>query len=204
MNGAGTDVDALRRTLSGLTAEQYQLVKTRWAATHEGENLDVRIGMPGSGTAWERLGTSETSGDTAQEMQRLRLGIVRTEQERAVLGALTMYQQVDANRQSLLGPIVARDEFNQLSSDYRTLLGLMGTSDLRINKDGNVEFLDALGRPAPLGNFTGTGAFVPPPGLTSEDLAFAVTLGQGSTSAYIAATDRVADMIATALVVAAM
>ncbi len=202
VNGSGTDVPAMRRALASLTGEQYQMLKRRWRDEHH-EDLDVRIGMPGSGTWVERTFVSETSGETAQEMQRLRLGIVRTPREQARLAALTMYQQVDENRQSLLGPTVAGDEFARLSSDYRNLLGLMGTADLRINGDGDLEFLDADGDPAELGHFTATGAFVPHDNQTAEDLAFAITLGNQSVEAYIAATDRIANMIATALVVAA-
>jgi hypothetical protein len=201
MEGAGTNVDAMRRALASLTREQYQLVKARWAETHNGEDLDIRIGIPGHGTWFERLVTSETSGDTAQEMERLRFGIATTEQQQAELAALEMYQQIrDAG---WLGKIVAGSEFDQLEADYRHLLSGMGASGMRIGLDGEMQFLDADGVPTALGHFDSEGRFQAQPGFTAEDLALAITVGRTSAAAYKAATDRIADMIATALVVTA-
>src|SRR5690606_24615815 len=64
-------------------------------------------------------------------------------------------------------------------------------------------FLDAEGVPTPLGHFDAAGRFQAQPGFTAEDLALAMTVGRESAAAYRAATDRIADMIATALVVTA-
>lgn len=201
MDGAGTNVDAMRRALSSLTREQYRAVKAQWAETHHGEDLDIRIGIPGHGNWFERLVTSETSGDTALEMERLRYGIATTEQQQAELAALEIYQQI--REAGEMGPIVAGAEFAQLNADYRTLMSGMGASGMRIGRDGELEFLDAAGAPAPLGHFDAAGRFQAQPGFTAEDLALAMTVGRESAAAYVAATDRIADMIATALVVTA-
>lgn len=201
MEGSGTNVDAMRRALASLTREQYQLVKEQWALDHNGEDLDVRIGIPGHGTWFERLVTSETSGDTALEMERLRFGIATTEQQQAELAALEMHQQI--REASWLGKIVAGSEFDQLEADYRHLLSGMGASGMRIGPDGEMQFLDAEGVPTPLGHFDAAGRFQAQPGFTAEDLALAMTVGRESAAAYRAATDRIADMIATALVVTA-
>jgi len=121
----------------------------------------------------------------------------------AELAAFEMFQQIREADDSWLGPTVARSEYDQLKTDYRALLAGMGTSGLRLGPEGELQFLNAEGAPAPLGNFDAQGRFHAPPNFSAEDLALAITVGKMSAAAYRAATDRIADMIATALVVAA-
>lgn len=196
VEGAGTNVEALRSTLGTLTREQFETVRTEYDRTHSPDLL-TRLGIRGRQSFWH----SETSGDTANELEVLAMGVPRNDRERAEVAALQMRQQIrDAG---VLGPLVAGEEFRQLNSDYRRLMSIMGADSVGFDSKGNFTALDAAGRPTTLGRFDAEGNFRPPPGFSATDLAVAMTVGPISAENYKAATDRVADGIATALVVTA-
>ena len=163
----------------------------------DGPDLLTRIGIRGHGHWWH----SETSGDTANDLELLSIGTPRNTRERAEVSALQMKQQIrDAG---VMGPVVAGEEFDRLDADYKRLMSVMGADDVGFDSEGKFVVMDASGDPATLGRFDKEGNFLPQDGFTSEDLAIAMTVGKISAENYRAATDRVADAIATALVVTA-
>ncbi len=196
VEGAGTNVDVLRTTLGTLTRDQFETVREQYDLTHTPDLL-TRLGIRGHQSFWE----SETSGDTANELELLSIGVPRNDRERAEVAALQMRQQIrDSSR---LGRAVAGEEFQQLDDDYRRLMSIMGADGVGFDEQGNFTALDAAGQPTTLGRFDADGNFRPPPGFSATDLAVAMTVGPISAENYKAATDRVADSIATALVVTA-
>ena len=196
MEGAGTSNDVLRQTLGTLTREQFEAVRERYDATHEPDLL-VRLGIRGQGNWWD----SETSGDTANDLEVLSLGIPRNDRERAEVAALRMHQQID--QAGWLGEILAGREHSRMEANYARLMSVMGADDVGFDASGNFIAMDVNGDPVTLGRFSESGQFEPPAGFSHEDLALAMTVGQISAENYKAATDRIADGIATALVVTA-
>ncbi len=196
MEGAGTNNEVLRQTLGTLTREQFEAVRELYDEKHDPDLL-VRLGIRGQGNWWQ----SETSGDTANDLEVLSLGIPRNDRERAEVAALRMHQQID--QAGWLGEVLAGEEHSRLTADYRRLMSVMGADDVGFDANGNFVALDANDDPVTLGRFNDDGEFVPPSGFSHEDLALAMTIGQISAENYKAATDRIADSIATALVVTA-
>jgi uncharacterized protein YukE len=198
MDGLGTNNEVLKQTLGSMTRDQFKLVRDEYDKQHpDGPDLLTRLGIRGKGDWWH----SETSGDTANELEILSMGIPRNERERAEVSAMEMKQQIrDAGS---LGPTVAGPEFAQLGSDYKRLMSVMGINDVGFDKDGEFIVMDANGEPTTMGRFDKNGAFIKQPGFSSDDLALAMTVGKISVENYKAATDAVADAIATALVVTA-
>ena len=94
-------------------------MREEYDADHSPDLL-TRLGIRGHQSFWH----SETSGDTANELEVLSVGVPRNDRERAEVAALQMRQQIrDAG---VLGPLVAGEEFRQLKSDYRRLMSIMG------------------------------------------------------------------------------
>ena len=199
MDGLGTNTEVLKQTLGSMTRDQFELVRNEYNKQHpNGPDLLTRIGIRGKGNFWD----SEASGDAANELEILSMGIPRTERERAEVSAMEMKQQIRDSDGSL-GPLVAGPEFAQLSSDYKRLMSVMGIADVGFDKDGGFVVKDANGEPTTMGRFDKNGAFIKQDGFTSDDLALAMTVGKISAENYKAATDAVADAIGTALVVTA-
>ena len=198
MEGAGTNNEVLKQTLASMTREQFQAVREEYDKQHpDGPDLLTRLGIRGKGDWWH----SETSGDTANDLELLSIGIPRNDREKAEVAALQMKQQIrDAGA---LGPVVAGPEFGRLNSNYKRLMSIMGADDVDFDAEGNFVVLDADKQPAKLGRFDPNGKFVPDETFGAEDLALAMTVGKISAETYKAATDAVADTIATALVITA-
>jgi hypothetical protein len=198
MDGLGTNTEVLKQTLGSMTRDQFDKVRKEYDEQHPGgPDLLTRLGIRGKSSFWN----SETSGDSANELEILSMGIPRNERERAEVSAMEMKQQIrDAGS---LGPTVAGPEFAQLGSDYKRLMSVMGIDDVGFDANGEFIVMDANGEPTTMGRFDENGAFIKRDGFSSDDLALAMTVGKISAENYKAATDAVADAIGTALVVTA-
>lgn len=198
MDGAGTNLDALKHTLRSLTREQFDQVREAYDAAHpEGPDLLTRIGIRGRGNWWD----SETSGGDAQDLEILSIGIGRTPQERAEIAAMQMRQQIrDA---SGIGSWLASDSFSRLEDGERELMGMMGADHMGFNAAGDLVAYAADDSEVRLGNFDTNGNYIPGEGRSESDLAVAIAAGPQLAQNYKDATDRIANAITTTLIVAA-
>lgn len=198
MDRAGTNMDALKHTLRGLTREQFDAVRQAYDDAHPGgPDLLTRIGIRGRGNFWD----SDTSGGDAQDLEILSLGIPRTTQERAEISAMQMRQQIrDAGT---VGSWLAGDAFSRLETGERNLMNMMGAHHMGFNADGDFVAYAADNSQVRLGNFDINGEYIPQTGRSEADLALAIAAGPQLAEGYKLATDRIANAITTTLIVAA-
>ncbi len=175
---------------------------TKWSA------LDAKLGIHGKGT-WSG---SVFSGEEAQKVEASSLGAAQTDLQKAEVAALIARQQIKGAGK--FGQSVAPEEHKQMVQRYKDLLAVMGVDDPRtleadptrlptFDDRGRLRVDEEGKKSAPVGNFDEHGDIKLPAGMKPGALDFAIGMSGMSARNYTAATDRVANAIATALVITA-
>ncbi|SFI42805.1 hypothetical protein [Albimonas pacifica] len=200
MDGAGTRVEVLRAQFGSMSREQVDAATRAYDAAHPGgPPLYERIGLFDEGNWWD----SETSGDAANELEVLSLGVPRNDRERMEAAALTARQQQESADSSWFGPTAGGEQYERLGANYRALLDAAGVEEGDFDAHGRLRIPDGDGGTVTLGNFDETGGFRPPPGTDATALAQAMIGAKGAAEGYKQAVDSVANVISTAIVLTA-
>jgi hypothetical protein len=198
LNTGDTKMDVVRRTMGGLRRDQLDEAVARYnleARSHGRPELEDRLGLYG------RHG-GDITGDQTQEVERLMLGVAVTDRERAEVAALQARQQREGT--GALGHAVNTlgGEEQRLDTSYNQLLTTMGVTETDFDARGRLWVHDPItGRP--VGNFAENGVFVPTATASLDNLNACIIGAKLSAEGYQAATDRMANYITTALMVAA-
>ncbi|MDF2235411.1 hypothetical protein P2H44_22885 [Albimonas sp. CAU 1670] len=200
MDGAGTRDEVLKAQFRSMSREQVDAATEAYNAAHPGgPPLYERIGLFDEGNFWD----SETSGDAANELEVLTLGVPRNDRERMEVAALTARQQQESADSSLFGPGVAGEQYERLGEAYTGLLDAAGVEEGDFDSHGRLRVRGPDGETLTLGNFDETGGFRPPPGTDATALAQQMIAARGAAEGYNQAVDSVANVISTAIVVTA-
>ncbi|GAA4049408.1 hypothetical protein GCM10022213_21620 [Parerythrobacter jejuensis] len=142
------------------------------------------------------------SGDEANELELLMNGVPQNEYEAGHIAQRTMDMQIEQS--TFAGQALAYREYSDLVENANRLRIMMGTDDIELDSMGRITATDpTTGQPVIAGNFNPDGSFDPPEGTTAGDFNAAMGLARFYSDNYTQAVDRVANYIATAIVMTA-
>jgi hypothetical protein len=174
-----------------------------YAAAHKGEpGLEAVLGINGHRWSWRNWNGATFSGDDANEIEIAFMGVPQNPKERAEVAVKVMQQQID--QAGWLGKLLAREEFAKLEKNAAELKKVMGVTDAQIDERGFIRTIDPqTGKEVKWGNFDENGEFVPTQAGDASAFERAITLSRITADNYMESVDKIANFIATALVVVA-
>jgi hypothetical protein len=203
LKGWGADAELLKKTFGRMNARQVDAAVARWNMEHPlGPSLYARLGIFGKGDRWPKL-----SGDKKNEVEIAAMGVPVTDLDRAQVARMTAKQQIEQSSW-LSRKLLAREEYANLIDSSEQLRKQMGFTpeqyDACFDEYGRFRLEDPFTHQKnPLGHFNPKGDFEPPRRGDANAFETAVGMAQLDATNFKEATDRVANFVTTALVVAA-
>ena len=195
----GTLEDELRRQFGRMSRDQIEEAVTLYDSRNN-PGLYERLGIFEHAEGWM---PTELSGDDANDMQVAAMGVPRNDREKFEVARMQSKIQIDDS--TAVGRWLASEEADRMQDRYDDLRA-MGGDDLSFNNRGEIIGAhDAQGNAVNVGNFDAHGDFNPPTGSDwdSHALGLMISANQSATDQYKQATDSIANIITTSLVVAA-
>ncbi len=192
------------KQLKRMDAREIQKLVDDYAAAHRGEpGLEEVLGINGHHWNWHNWNGATFSGDDANEIEIAFMGVPQNPQERGEVALRIMDQQIDQS--GFLGRALAGEEYDDLKDNAAELRRLMGVSKGEIDSRGRIRATvdPQTGQPLKWGNFDKNGDFVPVEKGDATAFERAIVLSRITADNYVAAVDKIANFIATALVVIA-
>ena len=205
-----TEIDQLMRDYATAHPNGPSLERALGIGSHRFNINDVLVPLAGASVGipvdTDRLSgfnaSAAFSGDEASEIEILMHGVPQNDFEAGMVAQRVMDQQIEQS--TWAGRFLANSEYNTLVHNAGRLREMMGTSDVEVDSMGRISAVDPeTGQPVIAGHFNARGEFTPPSGFDVGDFATATGLARFYATNYTEATDRVANYIATAIVITA-
>ena len=174
-----------------------------YAAAHPGEkSLEQQLGINGHHWNWHNWNGATFSGDAANEIEIAYMGVPQNPKERGEVALRVMDQQTE--QAGWLGKLLARDEFAKLEANATDLRRIMGVGKADVDAQGFIRTVDPVtGLRVNWGNFDEKGDFLPAAKDNATAFEQAIVMSRITADNYVHAVDRIANFVATALVVIA-
>ncbi|HEY1606387.1 MAG TPA: hypothetical protein VGF77_12410 [Allosphingosinicella sp.] len=191
------------KQLQRMDAKEIKKLSDDYAAAHPGEkSLEAQLGINGHHWNWHNWNGATFSGDAANEIEIAFMGVPQNPKERGEVALRVMDQQID--QAGWLGKLLAHDDFDKLTGNAASLRKLMGVSEADVDSAGRIVAHDPqTGLKVKWGNFDENGDFVPPKKGDASAFERAIALSRITADNYVASVDKIANFVATALVVIA-
>ncbi|HEX5182273.1 MAG TPA: hypothetical protein VFW19_03870 [Allosphingosinicella sp.] len=191
------------KQLQRMDAKEIKKLSDDYAAAHPGEkSLEAQLGINGHHWNWHNWNGATFSGDAANEIEIAFMGVPQNPKERGEVALRVMDQQID--QAGWLGKLLAHDDFDKLKGNAASLRKLMGVTEADVDSSGRIVAHDPqTGLKLKWGNFDENGDFVPPKKGDASAFERAIALSRITADNYVASVDKIANFVATALVVIA-
>jgi hypothetical protein len=191
------------KQLQRMDAKEIEKLIADYKAAHPGEKgLEEQLGINGHHWNWHNWNGATFSGDAANEIEIAFMGVPQDPKERGEVALRIMDQQTDQS--GWLGEALAGDEYAELEQNATNLRKLMGVNKADVDSRGRIHTIDPqTGLRTKFGHFDEKGDFEP--AHRGEATAFerAIALSRITADNYMASVDKIANFVATALVVIA-
>jgi hypothetical protein len=173
-----------------------------YKAAHPGEKgLEERLGINGNHWNWHNWNGATFTGDDANEIEIAFMGVPQNPKERGEVALRVMDQQTE--QAGVLGMGLAYGDYKKLTDNAAELRRLMGIKEGQVDSSGRILTHDPQTHLPIKINFDENGDFVPPQKGDATAFEQAVTMSRITADNYVASVDKIANFVATALVVVA-